>query len=91
MNATLTIDKAGRIVIPKSLRDELNLSPGDTLELESEGNQVTLRPVRSASRLRLKKGIWVLGTGEKITLQDTNRVIREIREQRDRDNRGDFR
>ncbi len=32
MNIRLTIDKAGRIVIPKALREELNLEPGDSLE-----------------------------------------------------------
>jgi len=40
----VTLDKAGRVVIPKTLRDELHLEPGDTLELEAEGERVTLRP-----------------------------------------------
>lgn len=91
MNATLTLDKAGRVVIPKTLRDELNLAPGDTLALESKGDQVTLRPVRSSSRLRKRRGIWVLSTGGKMTLEDTNKVLQNIREQRDRDNLGNFR
>ncbi len=38
--------------IPKTLRDELRLEAGDALSLESEGERVTLRPVRSASSLR---------------------------------------
>jgi AbrB family looped-hinge helix DNA binding protein len=91
MNATLTIDKAGRIVIPKTLRDELNLEPGDALALESDGDQVTLRPVRPASRLRKKRGIWVLSTGVKMTAADTDNVLQNIHEQRDRDNLGNFR
>ena len=37
MTARLTIDGAGRVVIPKPLRKELDLSPGDTLELEAKG------------------------------------------------------
>ena len=52
MNARLTIDKAGRIVIPKPLREELHLEPGDDLELESAGEEITLRPVRGRDRLR---------------------------------------
>ena len=44
MDTTVTIDKAGRIVIPKDIRDELRLGAGDTLTLESEGESVTLRP-----------------------------------------------
>jgi len=31
---TITIDKLGRIVVPKPLRDELNLRPGTVLEVE---------------------------------------------------------
>jgi AbrB family looped-hinge helix DNA binding protein len=31
----VTIDKAGRIVLPKSIREELQLSPGDALEVDS--------------------------------------------------------
>jgi len=38
----LTLDKAGRIVLPKPLRDELRLEPGDALEIESSGEDITL-------------------------------------------------
>ena len=48
MTTILTLDKAGRVVLPKPLRDELELAAGDTLELESRGEQITLRPVRGA-------------------------------------------
>jgi AbrB family looped-hinge helix DNA binding protein len=48
MNTTVTLDKAGRAVIPKRLRDALRLAPGDELVLESEGDRVTLRPVCSS-------------------------------------------
>ena len=91
MNATVTLDKSGRIIIPKTVRDELNLEPGDTLALDSKGDQLTLRAVRPASRLRKKKGVWVLSTGRKITLADTNKVLQDIREHRDRENLGDSR
>ena len=42
-----TIDSAGRIVVPKPLRDELGLQPGQVLELEvSDGRlQVEVAPV----------------------------------------------
>ncbi len=50
MSTRLTIDKAGRVVIPKPLREELHLEPGDALELERAGEQITLRPVRGTGR-----------------------------------------
>lgn len=46
MTARLTIDADGRIVIPKPLRDEFDLAPGDTLEMETTGENITLRPTR---------------------------------------------
>ena len=86
MNATVTIDKAGRVVLPKTLRDELHLEAGDTLELESEGTQVTLRPSRSISRMRKERGIWVFRTGRPISADLTDKVLRDIRERRDQGN-----
>jgi len=44
MTTKLTLDQAGRVLIPKTLRKELHLGPGDTLQLESQGEQITLRP-----------------------------------------------
>jgi AbrB family looped-hinge helix DNA binding protein len=49
MNVTVTIDKAGRVVIPKQIRDELALEAGDILSLESQGDTLTLRPIRAAT------------------------------------------
>ena len=31
MNARITVDSAGRILLPEPLREELHLGPGDTL------------------------------------------------------------
>jgi len=41
----ITIDAAGRVVIPKQVRDRLGLAAGSTLELEQVGDHVELRPV----------------------------------------------
>lgn len=59
MNAKLTLDKAGRVVLPKTLRDQMQLGPGDTLQLERDGERITLRPVRPKSTLKKEFGIWV--------------------------------
>jgi AbrB family looped-hinge helix DNA binding protein len=88
MSTTVTLDKAGRVVIPKAVRDELHLEPGDTLELESEGERVMLRPVRASSPLRKEHGVWVFRTGRKLSAAATEEAVRAGREQRDRVNRG---
>jgi AbrB family looped-hinge helix DNA binding protein len=59
MATKLTIDRAGRIVLPKPLRDRLQLAPGDTLHLESEGERITLRPVRKNVMPKKELGVWV--------------------------------
>jgi AbrB family looped-hinge helix DNA binding protein len=88
MNTTVTLDKAGRVVIPKTLRDELRLAPGDSLTLEFDGEAVMLRPVRSASALRKEHGIWVFRSGRKLTAEETDRELESLRQKRDRELRG---
>ena len=63
MTAKITIDKAGRVVIPKPLREQLRLGPGDTLALRSEGECITLQPVRPQAPLKKEHGIWVYQGG----------------------------
>jgi AbrB family looped-hinge helix DNA binding protein len=82
MDAKITLDKAGRVVLPKNLRDELHLSPGDTLELTVEGDQMTLRPQRATSPLQKERGVWVFHSGEKLSAAETREAVRKIREQR---------
>lgn len=79
MTIKLTLDKSGRVVLPKALRDELGLAGGDTLELESRGGQITLRPVRGVPSLRKERGIWVYRTGRRLTAATTDRTLRRIR------------
>ena len=84
MNATITVDKAGRVVLPKAIRDELELTAGDSLELERTGDAIVLRPVRASVGLRKKQGIWVLDVDEPISAETVNRTVREIRDERAR-------
>ena len=59
MTAKITLDKAGRVVLPKPLREQMHLGPGDTLQLEREGERITLRPVRPQAILKKEYGVWV--------------------------------
>lgn len=59
VTTTLTLDRAGRVLIPKTLRNKLQLDAGDSLQLESEGETITLRPVRTRALLKKEKGVWV--------------------------------
>jgi AbrB family looped-hinge helix DNA binding protein len=52
MTCELAPDKAGRVVLPKSLRDQMRLAPGDTLTAEIEGDRITLQPLRQRGSMR---------------------------------------
>lgn len=88
MKDRLTIDKAGRIVLPKPLRDELRVEAGDTLEVESSGEQITLRPARGNAQLRKKHGVWVYRAGEPLTQATVDNTVRQVRDEREAQNLG---
>lgn len=58
-----TVDAAGRIVIPKSLREELGLSPGSTVDISRYGFGLQIVPGGRSGHLEVVDGRLVL-TGE---------------------------
>jgi AbrB family looped-hinge helix DNA binding protein len=57
MNAR--IDKSGRIVVPKSLRERLGLKPNTEFELVERADGVLLRPVEQPPSMLKVEGLWV--------------------------------
>jgi AbrB family looped-hinge helix DNA binding protein len=92
MPVTLTLDKAGRIVLPKPVRDEMQLRPGDALEVENSEDRIVLRPRRGTKGLYKKQGIWVFssGTGAPISAETTDGILQEIRRERELSLLGDL-
>ena len=88
MNGRLTIDKAGRVVIPKPLREELRLEPGDALDMETAGEEITLRPVRGTGPLTKEHGVWVFRVGRPLPASATDTMLQQIRAERDQANLG---
>lgn len=84
MNTTLTLDKAGRIVLPKPVRDELQLSPGDSLEVESSEERIVLRPARGRGQMKRESGVWVFDSGEALSEATVRTTVRKVRDQRSR-------
>jgi AbrB family looped-hinge helix DNA binding protein len=90
MTTTISVDKAGRVVLPKPVRDALQIAPGDSLELESSEDQIILRPARGTGRMYKKDGMWVFDSGEPLSAEVVNRTLRQVRVERDRRNLGKF-
>jgi len=55
----ITLDRMGRIVVPKAIRDRFALKPGDELELSMEPDGIRLRPAVLASPFSEEGGLLV--------------------------------
>jgi AbrB family looped-hinge helix DNA binding protein len=82
MNTIVEIDKAGRIVVPKKLRDDLHLIPGTRLRIERSGERLMLMPSSPAARLVIEDGLPLIYPGDSSTSSIlTSEMVREAIEQ----------
>lgn len=49
---TVTISPKYQVVIPKAIRDQLKLTPGQTVQVIAYGSRIEFLPLRSARELR---------------------------------------
>ncbi|WP_420595159.1 AbrB/MazE/SpoVT family DNA-binding domain-containing protein [Deinococcus sp.] len=78
------LDKFGRVLIPKKLREELGLRVGEALSLEVDGDGLHLRPVVREARLVRHNGRLILDRpGLAVSSQATNEQIEAARQNRD--------
>ncbi|MDQ6848994.1 MAG: AbrB/MazE/SpoVT family DNA-binding domain-containing protein [Actinomycetota bacterium] len=80
---SITIDGAGRVVIPQALRRRLGLDAGTKLDVEEVDGGLVLRPVSKVRIEIAEDGLPILrapeGTPE-MTTEDVRRLIEEGRE-----------
>ncbi len=76
------IDKFGRIVLPKKIRDDFGLSAGSSLKVLEEGNRIILEAENPADLIREKKGVYVF-TGE--ADGDLENAVKTMRKERNDD------
>ena len=81
MTVTVQIDQAGRIVLPKKVRERLRLHAGAQLSIEEGPDGVVLRPVERRASLQEEGGILV-HVGQAPAHFDWNRVVEDHREER---------
>ncbi len=81
---TVPIDQAGRIVLPKQVRQELAIKPGDTLKLSIQGSSVTLTPNKEAAGFVRKGHALVFSTtgDEMLSQESVNGILEEGRDER---------
>lgn len=64
MSMTIIVGKAGRIVIPKNVRERMRLAEGSQLCLELIGDRIELRQTAEVARVERKGRLRVILGGE---------------------------
>jgi len=74
-----TLDRYGRVVIPKQVRKQLGLKAGDEFSLVVEGGKISLIPVEGEVPLRKEGDLLVVASTPVGKPED---LIEEVREER---------
>jgi AbrB family looped-hinge helix DNA binding protein len=78
---SVRVDKAGRIVLPKPLREQMGFEPGTELEVVELSEGLLLRRVEQQPSMVKVDGLWVhQGIAERGV--DWNNLLEDIREER---------
>ncbi len=72
-----TLDRFGRVVIPKQVRDDLGLKAGAVLQIEDTKEKILLKPVREEPHVVVKKGVLVFSGTANGDIVDAIRSQRE--------------
>lgn len=81
---TVPIDQAGRIVLPKGVRQELAIKPGDSFTVSIHGSSVTLTPNKETTGFIRKGKALVFATAgdESLSNETVGHLLDESRGER---------
>lgn len=69
-----TMDKAGRLVVPRILRDRIGLTDGGEVEIELDGAGVRIDPVSTGVLVEEEGFLFIPATGKRLT----DDMVREL-------------
>ena len=78
----VTMDRAGRIVVPKALRDELAAEPGQPLTAQVRDGRLEIEPQEIAAALVERDGVLVIVPSEPVpalTRDSVRDLIEDLR------------
>jgi AbrB family looped-hinge helix DNA binding protein len=82
MSITITLGKAGRLVVPKAIRESLGLREGTRLRLESSGGKFEAIPEPDEIQIQLRDGFPVISGGRPRKKGEIVKAIKAGREER---------
>jgi len=72
------LDRFGRIVLPKKIREDFNLKAGTQIQIEENEKSIILTPIHGEPNLHMKDGVLVFsGT----PLEDLGKALTKHREE----------
>jgi AbrB family looped-hinge helix DNA binding protein len=78
-----TIDSAGRLVLPKAVRDEAGILPGMTLRIRVQEGKVEIEPLPREVRIVQRGPLWIAVPAEEgppLSAATVDQVLRKVRE-----------
>ena len=70
----IAIDRFGRVVLPKEIRDRLGVSAGTEFEVEEQDDAILLKPVFRKAKI-VNEGGWLVVESEGETRKQGNMVV----------------
>ena len=83
---TTSIDSAGRLVIPKAIRDAAGLQPGAPLLVRQRDGRVEIEPVPLEVRIEMRGRVAVAVPNRpppRVTTEDIERLRDQLRKERE--------
>ncbi|MQA75394.1 MAG: AbrB/MazE/SpoVT family DNA-binding domain-containing protein [Solirubrobacterales bacterium] len=75
-----TIDKAGRLVVPKQIRERLSLEGGAEIEIEVVDGRIEIsRPFRDEPLVETEDGLLTFAGGPGLSVEETRDLIERQR------------
>jgi len=74
---TRKVDELGRVVIPKELRDNLEIKEKDPLEIFTEGGNIILRKYEPVSESKMRTQFELEKLIGELTTEEQKRVIED--------------
>lgn len=78
-----TLDKFGRVIIPKKLREQMGITPGTILNIDQDGSRIFIEPVQAEAPLIEEEGVLIYtgklqGNIEQFLQEDRKRRLEKL-------------